>query len=385
MTMERVAERAVAPARPIRRILVMVYGHVADVLSAGPSLKALREAYPDATISALAVPYVRDMLEACPYLDHVLLMEDFKHKGSKWIHAERVWGLARMAPRLFGRFDMVVVLHARSNFLTRLAFLSGAPIRAGYQDGNPAWLLTHRAQPYAGVLSFRDENRRVLQALAIPVRGARMEIWTGARDEEAVSTLLAEHGIGEGDVVVGMHPGSHWTCQQWYPRQWAAAGDQLAERYGAKLVITGTRDEIPLAEEIAGGMRARPIILAGRTTVPQFAALIRRMRLLVCVNSAASQLALATRTPMLNLIGYENPTWTAAARGEAMLVVRGSTPEDAPSSWCPWHLWGRLSECHKEEACMGRGGMQMITPELVVAAAERFLAPEAVAGAERHG
>jgi hypothetical protein len=68
-----------------------------------------------------------------------------------------------------------------------------------------------------------------------------------------------------------------------------------------------------------------------------------------------------------------------------MTVVRGVAPEDAPSAWCPWHLWGRLSECHKEEACMGRGGLQTITPELVVAAAERFLTPEAVAGAERHG
>jgi ADP-heptose:LPS heptosyltransferase len=359
----------------------MVYGHVADVLSAGPSLKALRETYPEATISVLAVPYVREMLEACPYVDRVIVMTDLNHKGSRWVHAERLLKLATMTPRLFGRFDMVLVLHARSNFLARLAFLTGAPIRAGYQDENPAWLYTHRAQPYQDVVSFRAENRRVLEAVGIPVSRASMEIWTSPRDDAAVDALLQDEGTGADDVLIGLHPGSHWTCQQWYPHQWAALGDMLADRYGARLVITGTADEISLAREIADGMRTRPLVLAGRTTIPEFAALIRRLRLLICVNSAASQLALATGTPMLNLIGYENPTWTAAAQGELMTVVRGFKPEEGKASWCPWHYWGRLSECHKEGACLGRGGMQTITPDLVLAAAERYLVADVTVNA----
>jgi heptosyltransferase-2 len=368
-----------APARTIRHILVMTYGHVADVLAAGPSLKALRETYPQATINVLAVEYVRDLLEACPYVDNVVILPDFKYKGTPWFRAEQTLGLVRAAPRLLWRYDMVLVLHARSNFLARLAFLTAAPVRAGYQDGGPVWLFTHHAQPYNNIIPFRDENRRVLQAINVPVRDSRMEIWTSPHDDAAVAAMLEEAGVSADDTLVGLHPGTHWSCQQWYPERWAQVGNGLRTRYGAKIIITGTADEAPLAEEIAAGMGERPIVLTGRTTVPQFASLIRRLQLLVCVNSAASQIALATRTPMLNLIGYENPTWTAAARGEAMTVIQGFKPGEARTSWCPWGVWGKLSECHREAACLGRGGLQTIGPEAVFAAAERHLANKAPA------
>jgi ADP-heptose:LPS heptosyltransferase len=307
-------------------------------------------------------------------VDKVVVLPDFKYKGTRWFRAEQILGLVRTAPRLLRRFDMVLVLHARSSFLARLAFLTAAPVRAGYQDGGPAWLFTHHAQPCDKIISFRDENRRVLQAVGVPVPGSRMEIWTSAHDDALIATLLEDAGVRADDTIVGLHPGTHWSCQQWYPERWARVGDELRTRYGAKIVITGTADEAPLAEEIAAAMGERPIVLTGRTTVPQFASLVRRMRLLVCVNSAASQIALATGTPMLNLIGYENPTWTAAAHGEAMTVIRGFKPEEAKTSWCPWGVWGKLSQCHREAACLGRGGLQTIDPTEVVAAAERHLA-----------
>jgi len=75
---------ASSPARDdIRSILVMAYGHIADVLPAFAALRALRQSYPEARITVMAVEYVREMFEHCPDVHEVLIIRDFKYKGTR--------------------------------------------------------------------------------------------------------------------------------------------------------------------------------------------------------------------------------------------------------------------------------------------------------------
>lgn len=359
----------------IRRILVTAYGHIADVLPSGPALRALRAAYPQARITVLAVGYVKEMLEACPSIDEVIIFEDFKHKGTRRGKVEQLLKLAQWAPRLYGRFDMALVFHARSRFLSRLAWLSGAKVRAGFLDVASASMLTHPAQPFEGIASFRDENRRVLEAVGVTSMPESLELWPSSSDEEAITALFKEHQITDDEVVIGLHPGSHWTCQQWSPKEWAKVADDLISRYQARIIITGTDDERDLAAAIINQMAVKdvsPVDVTGRTSILQFAALLKRLNLLICVNSAASQVGLAVGTPTLNLVGYENPVWTAPLKTEPMTIIRGCDDSNAVEYWCPYHVWGRLSQCHRAE-CVGIGGLSLITPAMVLRQAQRQL------------
>lgn len=362
-------------ANSIRRILVTAYGHIADALPSLPAMRALKEAYPQARITVLAVGYVREMMEACPYVDDVIIMRDFKYKGTRRGKLEQVVKLAQYAPRLYRRFDMVLVFHARTRFLSRLAWLTGAPVRAGFSDVASPRMLTHVAEPFTGITSFRDENRRVLDAVGVIGMSKSLEMHPSEADTESVRALLAENGIGANEDIIGLHPGSHWTCQQWSVDQWAALADDFAARGDGRLVITGTADEGELARAIIAHMKAPDATVVdatGRTSIMQFAALIKRMRLLICVNSAASQIALAMRTPVVNLVGYENPVWTAPAPDEPMTIVRGCDDQTAKDYWCPYHVWGKLSQCHRAE-CVGIGGLSLISPESVTRAVDARL------------
>ncbi|HKV84608.1 MAG TPA: glycosyltransferase family 9 protein [Ktedonobacterales bacterium] len=374
-------------AETVRRILVTAYGHIADVLPSLPAMRALKEAYPQARITVLAVGYVREMMEASPYVDDVVVMRDFKYKGTRRGKLEQFVKLARYAPRFYKRFDMVLVLHARSRFLSRLAWLTGAPIRAGFADVATPRMLTHVAEPFTGIASFRDENRRVLEAVRVTGMGGSLELRPAEGDVEAVRALLAEQGIGANEEVIGLHPGSHWTCQQWSAEQWATLADDLVTSRDARLVITGTADEGELARAIIERMKvgdAKVVDLTGRTNIMRFAALIGRMRLLVCVNSAASQIALAMNTPVVNLVGYENPVWTAPAPDEPMTIVRGCDDQTAKDYWCPYHVWGKLSQCHRAE-CVGIGGLSLIRPESVTRAVDARLQSQRAPTTTREG
>ncbi|MGH2503932.1 MAG: glycosyltransferase family 9 protein, partial [Ktedonobacterales bacterium] len=134
-------------------------------------------------------------------------------------------------------------------------------------------------------------------------------------------------------------------------------------------------DEDAWARDIVAGMRvkdARVIDATGKTSIMQFAALVKQLTCLVCVNSAASQIALATQTPVVNLVGYENPVWTAPLASEPMTIVRGCDDSTAVENWCPYNVWGKLSQCHRAE-CIGIGGLSLIRRERVMREVERWL------------
>lgn len=374
------ATKSLPQPSEVRRILVTAYGHIADVLPAFAALATLRHTYPDARITVLAVEYVRELFEHCPDVDDVFIIQDLKHKNTLRGKFEQAARLVRLFPRVYRRFDMVLVLHARTRFLTRIAWLTGARVRAGFEDVASPGMLTHPARPLRSFVSFRAENRRVLEAVGATGMGSGLELTIPAEAGHTVRELFAAEHVVDGEVLIGLHPGSHWTCQQWTPEEWSALGDELVTRHGARLIITGTADERELATTIIGGMRTQPnrvINAAGRTNMLEFAALIRALDCLICVNSAASQVALAVRTPVVNLVGYENPVWTAPATGEAMSIVRGCTDETAVASWCPYGVWGRLSQCHRAE-CVGIGGMSLIRHEIVLDAVDRWMARVAV-------
>jgi heptosyltransferase-2 len=270
---------------------------------------------------------------------------------------------------------MTLVLHARTRFLTRVAWLTGARIRAGFSDVASPGMLTNAARPLTTKVSFREENRRVLEAVGVKTMGTGLALTPSDTDAHAVRQLLAAEGVRDGDLLIGLHPGSHWTCQQWEPDEWSALADDLVTRLGARLVISGTHDERDLANAIIDHMRVKDAVVinaAGQTSIMQFAALINSLSCLVCVNSAASQVALAVQTPVVNLVGYENPVWTAPISGEPMVIVRGCDDTNAVESWCPFNVWGKLSECHRPQ-CVGIGGLSLIRRERVTNEVNKWL------------
>lgn len=359
----------------IRRILVTAYRHIADVLAAVPALRALRETYPQARITLLVVDYVRELMAACPYVDEVMTFRDHNQRSSLWGKIERALLLARLAPRLYGRFDMVLILHARNNFLAHAAWLTGARVRAGFLDAASPRIITHAARPITGNIPYREVNRRVLEAVGISAVSPSMELWPQPADEAAVQALLDEHGVTATDRLVALHPGSHWSCQQWSPKDWGVVADELVSRYGARLAITGTQEERELASAISSHMTVkdtRLIDLTGRTSILQLAALMKRLHLFICVNSGAAQVGLAMGAPTINLYGYENPVWNGPAAGEPMTIIRGCDDASASIYWCPYNIWPSVTQCHRNE-CIGLGGLSLITPNMVLRQIERQL------------
>jgi ADP-heptose:LPS heptosyltransferase len=330
-----------------RKILVIVYGHVADTMAAVPALRSLRVAYPSASIHVLALESAAPILGPCPYIDELITWRDFQHKGERVARIEKAGVLAALAWKLRqSGYEATLVFHRSNGAMRKLAEWIGAPI-------------TYVAAPGPGVESSREENRRVLSALGVEEDGGALELWTKPEDAEWAAAFVRS---GSGPLV-GLHPGSDWSCQQWLPKRFAEVASALQTAIGARIVITGSSAETDLESEIAQGLAEDPLRACGQTTFGQFIEVIRRLDVLVCVNSAAAAVATAVGTPAVVLLGLEDARYTGVASGRTQTLIQPKVAAQG-GGWCEFGRWGVLSGCNSP-MCRGLGGLAAVAPAIV--------------------
>lgn len=320
-----------------------------------PALDAIRSAFPETRIVAVARPLVAELLRFHPAIDELVVYDSKgEHSGGR--------GRLRTAKELRRhRFDAAILLQNAFD-AALLTFLAGIPERAGYATDGRRILLSRPVSVTGEVLSLHhvEYYLRLLAELGIPrPETVSLTLRVSGEERAALRDRLASLGIPEGKRIVGINPGATYgSSKRWYPERFAAVADTLSEEWDASVVLMGSAPETPLADEIEAAMRHRPVNLVGRTTVRELMALLSYSFFLVTNDSGPMHIAAAFGVPIAAIFGptdwNKTSPWTDRAR-----IVR----VDVDCSPC------RLRECDRGHECM-----LGITPEMVVDAARGLVA-----------
>ncbi len=310
---------------PPERVVVRAPNWLGDVMLSLGALRDLRRAWPTAHLEVLALPRVAPIYDAVAEVDGVRTAAT----------------LPESVRALRGSFDTAVVLP--NSFRSALEpFLAGVPQRWGHATDGRRLLLTRHTRPAPRVRGESEAfyYRSLVSGLGLPVAAtpnlaiACPEVWqTRARE------MLEADGLW-----VGLNPGASFgTAKRWPPERFAAVAETAARDLGARIVIVGSEPERPLAEEIAAQIPSGPVVLAGRTSLPDLVGVISLLGALVTNDSGPMHVAAALGVPVVAVFG---PTdWRETApRSSAARVVR----EPVDCAPC------KLRECPTDHRCMER-------------------------------
>src|SRR5438876_10814420 len=117
------------------RILLVRLRQIGDVVFTTPAVHALRCRFPDAHLTYVVEPAAAPVVSHNPHLDEILIAP--RVPGCKGLVADLVLG-RRLR---HARYDLAIDFHGgpRASLLT---WLSGAPIRIGYQIIGRSWMYT---------------------------------------------------------------------------------------------------------------------------------------------------------------------------------------------------------------------------------------------------
>jgi len=203
------------------------------------------------------------------------------------------------------RFDLAVDLCTFSFFLTRV--ICRVPRRLKLQLPPLWWLRSYEKKAWARTHALYH-YLNVVAPLGIEVSDPRPYFFITPEDEESARVFLREHGVMGEDTLVTMHPGGDgwYGKKRWPAEKFAALGDELVRRHGAKILLVGGKGERALAESIAQRMRRPCVNGAGNTTLKQTAALIQLSRLFIGNDSSPLHIATANNVPSVGIYGPSN-------------------------------------------------------------------------------
>ncbi len=315
-------------------ILTVVRDHMSGLLYAVPHIRALRMQFPQARISLLANSYAAPILDGCPYLDSIIPFFHFKHVSgaSTWFdsvkHKAKVWS------KLIGRVDIVVHFRYVGGETLMFCEALGRPFQIGYDQEKFNRLLNLRLGIPNMDQGSRHCNTQIIEAMGIPAPSTEMEMWIRPENAQWADQFLYKNGWQQNEPLVVLHPGCHWGCNEWLPERWAALGNSLQSQLNGRIVITGAADEIQLARQISQGLRIKPIIAAGETTLPQLSSIINRASLVVSVDTVPTQICQAMKIPSVILMGAGNPAWNGPLPDEPMIMLQEWDPVEEGTQLC---------------------------------------------------
>jgi ADP-heptose:LPS heptosyltransferase len=303
------------------RILIIVPGHLGDVIAATPAIIRLRAAHPNAWIAALAGPWGRDVLDRLDEVNAIIecrfpafnrarragigggILGHLTRKLTRAVSAEVL--RRRTAATVRGKFDAAVILATDFAWGASIVADAAIPVRVGLDSPAVAPYLTHaigsgdvapvgefgRATPRrhvaAQMIDITETAIRALDTTAPPEAGNysdlvryRYDLPTGtfvafvppadqtnalrydprADERDAAARVWAGAGLPTktGPAVIVVHPVPGAAVKRWPLARWAAVIDAIHTTYPARVVLTGTAGDTSETHAIATACKVGP-------------------------------------------------------------------------------------------------------------------------------
>lgn len=284
-----------------KRILVVATTALGDTLWATPALESLRKSFQNAYIAVLTSPVGLEILKENPWTNRLYLLKE------------------PLLPRFFSlwrslfqeKFDTVLIFHASQRLVLPLCSLLGASRIVGTQSLNKGLdsLLTD-ALPN----KYQHEivrRLKIVERIGGKIASEKLSIFLRPEEEKA--------SLAKGKWIA-IHPGSKDGFKRWPAENFAKLGKILKERLKCEILITGTKSEKDLMEEIAkeipGAHLSDPNL-----SLRAFASVLGQVDLLISNDTGPVHLACALKVPVVALYSSTDPNLCGPHRAEKASIL----------------------------------------------------------------
>ena len=288
-----------------------------------PAIHALRRRFPDAHLTYIVEPAAAPVVAHNPHLTDVIMAP--RARGGTGVLADLALGRRLKA----ARYDIAIDFHGgpRASLLT---WLSGAPVRIGYEIAGRGWMYTHRiARPRELRRRHSVENQwDLLNALDIaPPDRARdpVEMQADGTTAAAVEARLRQSGVEAHDQIVVVHVSAGNPFRRWPLEHFVALIAKLAATDPKRrIVVTSGPSEGDATARVIAGARAAlepdagaRVISCGELSLAELRALLDRAALYIGGDSGPLHIAATTKVPIVGLYGPTLPARSAPWRSDA--------------------------------------------------------------------
>jgi heptosyltransferase II len=292
-----------------KKILLIRFARLGDVILLVPSIRALRNRYPKTKIEVLVDHRYAHILEMCSAVDRVIPVNRLAMRDGGKIRA--VGNMFRLAQELRAAgYDLVLDFHSfRETHL--LTWYTRARWRLGLKRiHSPYWPFCFNLGPVLedDALHVSEVFLSILGFLGIdPVSNGHLLDLSSELRQEA-DYFLHRHQIERGVLRIGFNLGAGSQSRTWPPEKFAELAERIAQRHNAVVIAFSGPNEELLSSEFCRRVRAARVIPAPSLALPQLAALFNRCDVLVSNDTGPMHLGAAAGVPTLGIFSVARPS-----------------------------------------------------------------------------
>lgn len=252
-----------------KKILIIKWDELGDLVTATPIFSMLREGFPGAYIELITKPQNVPLVKYDTHLDCISSnLESWK-----------------------GRYDLHIEL--RGTWKTLFRTFRYPP---GYRlDRGWVRFLQRGNQPHETITNYR---------IVAPVLGNmpmhKTYIAASEADETTISNYLKEAGA---EKFIVYHTGARKALRRWPATHFAALADHAYTNFNLQSIFVGTPEELPQIQAITGLMKTPAITATEKLSITELAVLISKAHAFVGNESGPLQIADAMGIRSLSFFG----------------------------------------------------------------------------------
>jgi heptosyltransferase-2 len=281
-----------------RRILVVRPDRIGDVVLATPTIRALRQSFPDAYLAALVRPATEPVLRHNPHLNEILI-DDWEA-----VHAGRRGFFHRLRMLRRRRFDTALLLLPTERHAW-MTFLAGIRLRVGVGTKLYQVLTFTRSVSRRKYIPLRHEADYCLdlaRRIGATGDGLASEVFLTHAERAAARARLAAAGWNAGQPTLSVHPESGRSAPNWEMKQYRDFIAEAAKRFPGTQILVQLTPANTAARNLLSPLSSDRIILPENDgDLRMVMAFIAEADVAVSASTGPMHLAAGLRVPTVSL------------------------------------------------------------------------------------
>ena len=296
------------PLEKVKRILVVKFRHLGDVLLMSASLSALKKSMPNAEIDVFVYSDTVSMLQNHPAIRKIHTANKEWKKFSFVDRLKQEWKVLKNLKN--ENYDLVFNL-TEGDRGALASLISGASWRVGLDDPRnvqSSWkrfAYTHKFRTDYNRRHMVEQNLDALRRIGIrvPINSEPLLFKVDKKDQLKIKEKLKSFGC-DGKNYAVIHPTSRWMFKCLPPKKVAYLAD-FYQKKGLHVIFTSAPDksEKDMILDIKQYLKIPLIDLSGQLSLGELGALIQKAKIFSGADSVPMHMAAALSVPTLAWFG----------------------------------------------------------------------------------
>jgi len=347
-----------------KKVLLVNITRLGDMLQATPTIAGLKAENPGCHITVLVEKQFVDVCHVIPNIDEVMgidlgfVCRSLDREGDGIVDAYEY--VHELVERLRNeKFDYCLNMSS-SAYTALLLSLVGIGRNGGWTSDEQGYRLIESSWAQLFATSVFHQNRQYNSLNLVDVfrcsadveqHPHKLLINVDPAARAYCEELLQRASFTNTGPLIAVQAGASQGKRQWAPAKFVELIKHLVHEHSARVILTGSPKECSIVEPIVAGCGSPNVVsLAGKTSIPQLAAMLQLADILVTGDTGPMHMAVAVGTPVVSMFLASAYGFETGPYSEGNIVIQ-------PVIGC--------GPCNPNKSCGRPDCHETIAPELV--------------------